>query len=285
MNTLQVLSKFYYLNPRWLYLTVTVVLIIPLTIALPMPRNEPSVGARGLYKAVGECPPEKVILIDSSWDLGSKPECMSQLEAFVNDLCKRKRTFVVFSTGLYAPAFANQVIQPIAKTNGYVYGQDWVNLGYIPPPGGNVGVLIQALCIDVHKTRPVDMYGTPVTDKDKLPLMQKVKTAEDIYMVFAVNYTSPLEWMSFGKSQYGLLVAFGCAAIMAPYYYIYVDSGQMCGLLTGNRGAYEYETLTGVFGMGRKVMMTFAFGLCFIIAAVLLGNLGFWAAARVRKSK
>jgi hypothetical protein len=183
--------------------------------------------------------------------------------------------------GVYAPTFANQVIQPIAEKTGYVYGRDWVNLGYIKPPADNPALLIDAFCRDIYKTRPVDFYGTSVAD---IPLMQKVKTAKDIYMVFGINYTSPLEWMSIGKSQHGLLVAFGCAAIMAPYYYVYVDSGQLSGLLTGNRGAYEYESLTGMYGMGRKVMMTFAFGLCFIIVAVLLGNLGFWAAARMRKA-
>lgn len=280
MKTLKLLSKLYYLNPRWLYLAITILLIIPLAVTIPTPKISVSKGTQGLYDTLRECPPDKVILIDSSWDLGSKPECMSQLECFANDLCKRKQKFVVFSTGVFAPTFANQVIQPIAEKAGHVYGEDWVNLGFIQPPAGNVDVLIDSLCRDVHATRPVDMYGTRV---EKIPLMQKVKSAKDIHMVFAVNYTSSTGWMSIGKTQHGLLVAFGCAAIMAPYYYVFFDSGQMCGLLTGNRGSYEYEALTGMRGMGSMVMMTFAFGLCFIIVAVLLGNVGFWAAARMRK--
>ena len=86
------------------------VLIIPLCVTIGIPKLKASVGTRGLYEMVGQCPEEKVILIDSSWDLGSKPECMAQLECFVKDLCKRKKKFVVFSTGLYAPTFAQQVI-------------------------------------------------------------------------------------------------------------------------------------------------------------------------------
>jgi len=280
MNILNLLSKFYYLNPRWLYLAITLVLLIPMIFTIPMPENKGSRGAQGVYDMVSACPTNKVILIDSSWDMGSKPECMAPLECFVNDLCVRKRKFVVFSSGLYAPTFANGVIIPIAEKAGYVYGRDWVNLGFIQPPAGSQTLLIDGFCRDIFATRPIDYNGTAITN---IPLMQNVKNASDIHMVMAINYCPPQEWISIGKSVYGLEVAFASAAIMAPYYYVFMDSGQLCGLLTGNRGAYDYETLTGMFGMGRKVMMAFAFGLCFIIAAVLLGNLGFWAAKRTRR--
>lgn len=282
MNTsvLKTLSRFYHLNPRWLYLAVTAVLVIPLIVTLPTPPSKASRGVKGLYEMTGACPTNKVVLIDSSWDLGSKPECMSQLECYVNDLCRRKIKFVVFSTGVFAPTFANDVIRPIAAKAGFVYGRDWVNLGFIQPPAGNMGVLIQSFCTDIHATRPIDVDGTAIAS---LPLMQSVKTSKDIHMVFAINYCPSLDWIPFGKAQYGLPIGFGSAAIMGPYYFVFVDSGQLCGLLAGNRGAYEYESLTGIRGMGSKVMMAFAFGLCFIIAAVLLGNVGFWASVRLRR--
>ncbi len=277
---LKTLSMLYHLNPRWLYLAVTVVLIIPLMVEIPMPQNRETRGPRGVYDMVGLCPADKVILIDSSWDLGSKPECMAQLECFVNDLCRRKKRFVVFSTGIYAPTFANDVIRPIAKKAGYVYGTDWVNLGFIKPPADNMGVLIQSFCNDIHGTRPIDGDGTAVSN---LPLMRLVRTSSNIHMVCSINYCPWQEWISFGKGQFGLPIAFASASIMGPYYYVFVDSGQLCGLLAGNRGAAEYEALTGMRGMGSKVMMAFAFGLCFIIASVLMGNIGFWASVRLRR--
>jgi len=277
---LRTLSMLYHLNPRWLYLAVTVVLIVPLMVTIPMPATKDSRGPKGVYDMVGSCPTDKVVLIESSWDQGSKPECMSQLECLVNDLCTRKKRFVVFSTGVYAPTFANEVIKPIAQKAGYVYGTDWVNLGFIKPPADNMGVLIQSFFTDIHATRPVDLDGTALTN---LPLMRSVRTSKDVHMVFAVTYCPWQEWISFGKGQFGVPVAFGSAAIMGPYYYVFVDSGQLCGLFAGNRGAYEYESLTGIRGMGSKMMMAFAFGLCFIIAAVVLGNIGFWASMRLRR--
>jgi hypothetical protein len=279
---LKILSKFYYLNPRWLYLAVTIVLLIPLVITIKNPPTAGSRGPCGLYDMVTACPTNKVILIDSSWDQGSKPECMAILECFVNDLCKRDIKFIVLGITVYAPTFAMEVIQPIADKAGYEYGKDWVHLGFIQPPANNMGLLIQSLCQDVHETRPVDVNNTPINDAAELPLMQQVRSSTNIHMVMAINYCPHLDWISFGKAQFGLPIAFGSAAIMAPYYYVYVDSGQLCGLLTGNRGASEYEELTHIYGMGSKVMMSFAFGLSFIIVAVLLGNVGFWAARRLR---
>ena len=77
--------------------------------------------------------------------------------------------------------------------------------------------------------------------------------------------------------------SFGSAAMMATYYQVFFDSEQLCGLLTGNLGAYQYETMTKEPGMGTKVMMSFAFGHCFIIFAVLFGNIGYWAAKKLRR--
>jgi len=279
-SLLIIVSKFYYLNPRWLYLLVTLVLLIPLIFHVPMPQNTPSQCSIGLYETVGECPSDKVILIDSSWDLGSKPECMSVLEAFATDLCKRGYKFIVIGTSPYAPTFAMEIITPIAEKAEYVYGKDWVHLGYLQPPANNFEMLVDSFCRDIHDTRPVDINNTPVGD---IPLMKNVKTSDDIHMVFAINYCPPEAWFSIGKAQFGLLTGFGSAAMMATYYQVFFDSEQLCGLLTGNLGAYQYETLTNEPGMGTKVMMSFAFGHCFIIFAVLFGNIGFWAAKKLRR--
>jgi hypothetical protein len=258
-----------------------------MAIEVPLPNIKASEGTRSLYDMVQACPSNKVILIDSSWDQGSKPECLSQVECVVKDLCRRNIKFVVMSTtSLYAPTFAMEVIEPITAEAGYEYGRDWVNLGFLgfvqttAESEGVLGLLIDAFCRDVHATRPRDYRGTAIED---LPLMQRVKTAEDLHLVVAVNYCPALPWISFGRGQHNLSIAFGCAAIMSPYYYVYMDSGQLCGLLTGNRGSYEYEQLCDSRGTGSTLMMAFAFGHCFIILAALMGNVGYLAARELQR--
>ncbi len=279
---LQALSWFYHLDPRWLYLLATIALVTPMIIEIPNPEVHVSSGTRGVYETVKRTPEDKVVLIDSSWDLGSKPEVMSVMEAIVTDLCRSGHKFVVLATFVYAPPFAMDVIRPIAEEYGYVYGEDWVHLGFIQPPADNPGLLIQSLYRDLHRTRPVDINGWPINDAERLPLMQRVRSYRDIHMVIAINYTLHMEWFTFGRAEFGVPVAFGCAAMMAPFYQVFVESGQLNGLLVANRGAYEYEALTEVEGMGHTVMMTFGFGMTFIIVAVLFGNIGFWATRRLR---
>jgi len=263
---------------RWLYLGTVAVLLVPFIVTVPMPPGRASKATRGLYDAVESCPPEKVVLIDSSWDMGSQAENYAQLECVVRHLCDRGVKFVVTSIGVtpLAPSFAEQVITPIAERAGYVYGRDWVNMGYVQA-GGGAGVIINGMCKDFHAVRPTDAYGRRV---EELPLLGRVRSIDDIHAVYCITYSPTPEWISFVQGQYGTPVAFGCMTIMGPSYFPYLDSGQLCGMLVGNRGAAEYEELVGHPAKGTQLIMAASFGNCMIILAAVLGNLGAWARRR-----
>ena len=274
------LTKLRDLNQRWLYLATIVLLILPLAVTIPMPAAGTSPSTQGLYDMIDSCPEDKVVLIDSSWDMGSRAECQAQLACVVRHLCANRTRFVVTSLGTpFSPDFAAKVITPIAEEAGYVYGTDWVNTGYIQSAGG-MGVVIDGLCRDFHKVRPADWKGTPIAE---LPLMQKVRTVEDVHMFYVVTYAPAPEWISFVQGQHRTPVGFGCMSIMAPNYYTFIDSGQLCGMLIGNRGSSEYEALIGRPGLGTKLIMVASFGNGIIILAALLGNIGAWAGARGRR--
>jgi hypothetical protein len=124
---------------------------------------------------------------------------------------------------------------------------------------------------------PRDLRGTPVA---RIPLMAQVRTIRDAHLVYCITYSPREEWISLVRGQYGTPVAFGCMSIMSPYYSTFIDSGQLCGMLNGNRGAAEYEMLTGLPGVGSQRITFASFGNCVILAAVVLGNLGLWAMQR-----
>lgn len=274
------LAKLRDLNQRWLYLGTILLLILPLAVTIPMPSTGASPATQGLYDMIDSCPDDKVVMIDSTWDMGSRAECQAQLACVVRHLCANRTRFVVTSLGApFGPDFASRVITPIAEEAGYVYGEDWVNTGFIQTSGG-MGAVIDGLCRDFHKFRPADVHGTPVRD---LPLMQNVRTVEDMHMFYVVTYNPPTEWISFVKGQHGTPVGFGCMSIMAPTFYTLVDSGQLCGMLVGNRGASEYEALIDRPGLGTKLIMVASFGNAIIILAALLGNIGALAGARRRR--
>ena len=268
------------LNQRWLYLATILLLILPLAVTIPIPSTGVSPATQGLYDMMDSCPKDKVVMIDSSWDMSSRAECQAQLACVVRHLCANKTRFVVTSLGTpFSPDFADKVITPIAEEAGYVYGEDWANTGYIQSAGG-MGVVIDGLCRDFHSVRPADWRGTPISE---LPLMENVHRAEDMHMYYVVTYAPSPEWISFVQGQHGMPVGFGCMSIMAPNYFTFIDSGQLCGMLVGNRGSSEYEALIGHPGLGTKLIMVASFGNAIIILAAVMGNVGALAGIRRRR--
>jgi len=286
---IRVLAKLQSIDRRWLYLATLIFMLVPFIVTVPMPPGKTSPTTRGIYDAIESCPPDKVILVDSSWHQGYAAENYAQFEAVIRHLCLRHIKFVVTSVGIepIAPEVAEKVITPIAEKAGYVYGRDWVNAGYLAAgaPGGAsspLGIIIEGVCRDFHKLYPTDVHGTPI---EALPLMEKVRGIQDVHMVFCVTYCPDPQWIQVVKGQFGVPVGFACMTIMAPSYYTFIDSGQLCGMLIGNRGAAEYEDLVDFRGRGTKLIMAASFGNCCIILAGIIGNIGLWAAHRRRESR
>jgi len=195
------LARFYNLDRRWLYLAMVVILSVPVLVSIPLPHGKTSPSTQSLYDLVDSCPPDKVILIDSSWDAGSAAENRAQLECVIHHICRKKIKFVVTSAGVtpFAPEFADQLIEPIARDAGYVYGEDWVILGYKIAPPGSMGLLIDGICKDLHAMYPTDYREKkPV---DQLPLMQRVRSYKDFHFVYCVTYQPDNAWISFVKGQ------------------------------------------------------------------------------------
>ena len=51
------------------------VLILPFAVTVPMPSHDTSSATQGLYDMLESCPPDKVVIVDSSWDMSSRAEC------------------------------------------------------------------------------------------------------------------------------------------------------------------------------------------------------------------
>jgi hypothetical protein len=275
------LAKLQTLDRRWLYLAAALLLPIPLIVPLPVPPAAAGPTTRGLYQTIEACPADKVVLIDSSWDAGSAAENEVQLACVVRHLVQRRIRFVVTSIGVtqFGPEFAAGIIEPIAREAGYEYGRDWVNAGFVPGATGGLGVVIDGLCRDLHTTYPRDAKGTAVAD---LPLMQHVRSIADVHLVYCITYAPATEWISFVNGQFRTPVAFGCMSIMAPTYFPFWDSHQLCGMLIGNSGAGQYEALIHHLGRGSQLALVGSFANLIVIAVAVLGNIGWWAARRAQ---
>jgi hypothetical protein len=61
---------------------------------------------------------------------------------------------------------------------------------------------------------------------------------------------------------------------MAPEQYPFLDSGQLVGLLTGMKGAAEYEKLVGAPALATRGMLGQSAAVVLILVFIALGNAG-----------
>jgi len=156
-----------------------------------------------------------------------------------------------------------------------------VNLGYTK--GG--WQAMQQIAKDIRRQYKSDSRGYSLDDAKHLPLMQRVRNIDDIYMVYSVTYSPMEDWIPFIHGVYGTPIGFGCAGIQSTTYYRYILSKQLVGMLVGVRGAAEYDALLHSdardrTSQGTKLIVPQAFGHTVIIVAVVLGNVGFLATRR-----
>src|SRR5438445_9617822 len=93
-------------------------------------------------------------------------------------------------------------------------------------------------------------------------------------------------WVAFVQGYGGGKPMVFCpTAVMAPEAYQYLDSGQMAGMLTGLKGAIEYEGMVKQPGRASKQALALSVSHILIIFLIVLGNLGFLAQRRKARTE
>jgi hypothetical protein len=261
------------IDRRVLYALIFLAVLIPSLIPMGLPiKVTPEV--QHVYDRIDSLKPGQIIMLPLEYD----PSTAAELEpmafavlrhAFSKNL--RVLGLCLSSTGV---TLVEREIAQVAKEYGKEYGKDYVYLGYQPYPG----VVILTMGENFRTPFPLDYYGTPL---DNLPMMHGVRNYHDVGLVFTVNATSGIDqWIIYGQGRYKFPFGLGSAAVMATNYYQYVQSGQLFGIISGLRGAAEYEILIGKGNVARKGMDVQSVAHALIIAFIVLGNVAFFVERR-----
>lgn len=267
-------------DPRWLYLIFALMMIalefLPVPTPVPIPRE-----VKSLYDRIEKLPTNKIVIIDCSMDAGYIAEGRGTLESVVRHLFKKNIPFAVFTNTTFYQGiiFAQKFIPPIAKEMGKVEGKDYCIWGAIPLQNG---AELQALAKDIHGAVPTDVNGKPLRD---VPMMKNITDIRDVSLVYRVSYTWEfVKWIGFIQSVYGTPFAVGTASISSSTAYPFLDSGQMCGMLSGAAGAAAYESLVEKPGFGTKIVTVQSPAVLYVIFAIALGNVAM-VLAKLRKKR
>jgi hypothetical protein len=247
----------------------------------------PGPETKAFYDTIESIPANKIVLLDSCWDAGSMAENEPQCRAALTHLMRRRLPIVMISMEFTAlgPVFGRRVFDQVneqLQRDGfppYVYGKDFVQFGFRKGTWTNM----QLLAKDFLGTFSADINGTKSTDFAKLPLMQRVRSIDDIGAVVSITYQPSEDYIRFIRGPYGTKILFAAMTILSTSYYPYLDTKQLAGVLVGIRGAAEYEELLHYKSGGHQMMTPQSFVHVLIVVLVILGNIGFAAERRRKK--
>jgi hypothetical protein len=266
-------------DPRILYLLFALLMVLLQFWTVSIPAPVPAAVSK-LYERIENLPADKIVLIDSSMDAGWIAEAEPATEVIVRHLFMKKIRFALFTNTTFSQGqrFGKDIAGRIAKELGKEYGKDYCIWQAVALQGAGAGATIQALAKDIRRTVVADINGTPLAD---VPMMKDVTDISGISLIYRVAYDwEYISWIGFVQAVYGTPYAVGTASISSSSAYPFVDSGQMCGMVSGAAGAAAYERLLKITGTGTRRAAIQSFATLYVVLAIVLGNIAMLAARR-----
>lgn len=263
------------IDRRLIYALLFLATLTPLVFGLRLPLYVTD-DARNLYQVVEALPPDKIVVLFCNWEAGTLAESRPQTVALARHLLRRHIRFALLSVNAQtSPQLAEDAVQEAIRAEGHgTYGVDYCNMGY------RVGSApwLQALASNLVETVTADWRGRPLAE---LPMTHGITTIhENVSLLVDITAAATInDLIPMVHAPTGVPTALACTAVMAPEAYPFLDSGQLVGMLTGMRGAAEYEILLHSPGFGVTAMAGQSAAHLFILILIALGNLPILAAA------
>ncbi|MBO7435111.1 hypothetical protein J6U76_03840 [bacterium] len=228
-----------------------------------------------------------VVLICFDFDAGCDAEMTPQVATILRH-CFSRGVKVLINTGgnVMSQPLAQQTIEKAAKDGSRIdppyptmeSGVDYVFLGFRP----NAFQLYLQMGESIISAYETDYSGK---DLSTMPIMEHIRDFRAIDCVVTVSayVGAPETWITVGNAKFGKKVILGGGAIGASDYYPFLQSGQICGLLPGLRGAAEYESALKCPDIGSKRMWSQLYTHAFAIFLIILGNIEYFFSAKRRK--
>lgn len=259
--------------PMWLYfgliiLAMSYITLYPLGFPIPLTAQ-----TKITYAAVDALQPGDIILMDQGYGAGTIAFHEPGFIVVFRHAMDKGAKIVIVSTNVESPLLLERAIEKInPEAKGYVYGVDWIHLGYIA--GGEPSYA--SVLGDINGLFTVDYEGTPTS---QLPLMAELEapTQEKIDLVYVMTAGGDVieGWIRQSAVRYDHTLITQINEMMVPtilpYYPINVD-----GILNGGIGAAEYEVYSGYSGEAVKLSDMMTMGGLVVLVFLILGNIGYF---------
>lgn len=240
---MNIFEKLQALDRRYIYIVVALAIIIPLMV----PYNSDVVTTpptENLYQLIDSYAgrSDRAILISFLHDAATMPELYPMEIAILRHCFERKvKVFTMTFTPAGAPIIDFAINTVKEEYPNIQSGVDYCNFGYKIMP------MITALGMgdNIATAIDTDAEGRKLAN---LPIMKNIVNYNEMNLIVETSGSSAGgTWITYARSKFGANVAVGVTAVMAADMYPYLQSGQLIGMLTGLKGAAEYEKLVDVF--------------------------------------
>lgn len=275
---MSILEKLQNINRRYIYLLAWVFVLFPLLfpLGLPVPIGRES---KAWKEYIENIPSDSTIIVSLDYGVSGMPELYPMTVATMHhlwtDTASKNFKIVVVASWNQGPLVFDTLLDQMnpASTYGVVYGEDWIELGWIP--GSETGMA--ALATDMWSQTPRDfLENRPLSE---YPIMENIKTAEDIDLVVSFETGTPglPEWLRQWNTPYGTPFIVGCIGVSVPGMAPYLDSGQLAALMPGLTASGEYEILIGRPGLAVSGLDAVSMSHLLVVLLVVVGNIAFFA--------
>ncbi|HHY75648.1 MAG TPA: hypothetical protein GX500_02560 [Firmicutes bacterium] len=269
------LEKLNNLDSRWMYLALVIVLVIPIIKPIGMSISVNKDLTQRMYDFIDSLPPGSLIMFDLASNSSSDTEITPMIYAVMEHMYQKGHKLLVagqWSSGL---AFWSPKIDERAREYGWVYGVDYVNIGY--KAGGTS--TWRAMGQDFWKgAMEVDINGTPFSE---LPIMQNIRKLDDktidCIVIFESGSPGMETWITYFPT---IPLCKGSVAAEISSSVRYIPTGQLKGLIPGMRGAAEYEKLVNRPGIATQLMDAQSMSHLLVVALIALGNIAYFGTKR-----
>lgn len=237
------------LDRRWIYIVVAIAIIVPLLI----PYNSDNVTSpvtENVYQLIDSYAgrEDRAIIMSLYHDASTMPELYPMEIAILRHCFERNvKVFLLSFLPTGAPIIDMAVNTVKEEYPDIVSGEDYCNFGYIPLALAMPTVI--GIGDNLATAIPTDAEGRKTAN---LPIMRGITNYNEVNLVVEFSGSiAGLYWLNYARPKFGTNIAVGVTAVMAADQYPYIQTGQFIGMLTGLKGAAEYEKLVDVFAAYR----------------------------------
>lgn len=254
---------------RYIYVLLILVVLVPLLNPLGLPiGNSPETQA--VYDAVDKLPPNSLVILSPDFSPGAEAELWPQTLAATHHLMQEGHRVIALSLWADGVMYAARAMDTVAPEYDYEYGVDYCVL---PWKAGRAAALA-AMGRDFRSVYTHDFFDTPTSD---LEIFADIEDINSIDLIFSFATGDDQDYyMQQIEAVYGVPITGGCTAVSTPGRMPYIQSGQLQGILSGLKGAAEYEKLVNRPGLAIAGMDAQSLAHALVILFVLLGNVAFF---------